>query len=114
VANVTVLDRRCWGFADVAASVDAVVAKTGYGIVAACIANGLPLIYLRRDGFAEHPYLAEGLESRGLGFEIAISEFERGNWAPHLAAAANCPNRGKRSAADGAARIVDTLAAFMT
>ena len=44
------LSRREWAYADVAASVDAVISKPGYGTVTECIANSVPFIYVPRVG----------------------------------------------------------------
>jgi len=83
-ANVYPLHASEWRYADVAASVDTVLAKTGYGTVTGCIAAGVPLIYPPRDGFAEHAVLADGLTRWGGGVPIATQDFLAGNWANAL------------------------------
>ena len=67
VANVRAFDARFWRYADVAASVDAVVSKAGYGTLTECIANSVPLVYLPRYGFREHEALVVGMNQWGGG-----------------------------------------------
>jgi hypothetical protein len=85
--NVCVFDPTVWRYADVAASVDAVVSKAGYGTLTECIANSVPLIYLPRYGFAEHDALVLGMNRWGGGIEISEADFFAGNWDCALSAA---------------------------
>ncbi len=87
VANVRVFAPSTLAYADVAASVDAVVSKAGYGTVTECIANSVPLVYLPRVGFAEHAALAAGMTRWGGGIEISEAKFHAGDWAEALHAA---------------------------
>ena len=87
VANVRAFDARRWRYADVAASVDAVVSKAGYGTLTECIANGIPLIYLPRYGFCEHEALVVGMNAWGGGIEISESAFLAGEWEAALRSA---------------------------
>ena len=87
VANVRVFDARRWRYADVAASVDAVVSKAGYGTLTECIANSVPLIYLPRSGFREHEALVVGMNAWGGGLEISESAFLAGEWRTALQSA---------------------------
>lgn len=56
------IDHGSMRFADVLASVDAVVSKPGYGIVSECIANGKPLLHSARRDFREYPILVAAIE----------------------------------------------------
>jgi len=85
--NVRVFDPSRWRYANVAASVDAVVSKAGYGTLTECIANSVPLIYLPRHGFAEHNTLVLGMNNWGGGTEISEGNFFAGNWDSALKAA---------------------------
>ena len=87
IANARVFDPSVLRYADVAASVDAVVSKAGYGTVTECIANSVPLIYLPRHGFAEHEALVLGMRQWGGGVEISEAAFHAGDWQVALRAA---------------------------
>ena len=84
VANVRAFDARRWRYADVAASVDAVISKAGYGTLTECIANSVPLIYLPRYGFREHEALVVGMNRWGGGVEISEAAFFAGEWGTAL------------------------------
>ncbi len=85
VANARAFDPSVLRYADVAASVDAVVSKAGYGTLTECIANSVPLIYLPRHGFVEHETLVLGMNEWGGGIEISERAFYAGNWGEALA-----------------------------
>lgn len=86
-SNVVTLPRGEWPSADVAASVDVVVSKPGYGTISECVANGISLVYIPRENFAEYPALDEGLTRWGGGVKIVPADFARGHWADALAQA---------------------------
>ncbi len=86
-ANVRAFDARRWRYADVAASVDAVVSKAGYGTLTECIANSVPLVYLPRYGFREHEALVVGMNRWGAGIEISEAAFFVGEWGTALQSA---------------------------
>jgi hypothetical protein len=85
--NVIPLDTLGWSYSDVAASVDAVVAKTGYGTVSQCIADGVPLVYIPREDFVEHPALVAGMEPWGGAVALSLEDFAAGRWRDALAEA---------------------------
>ena len=87
IANVRAFDARRWGYAEVAASVDAVVSKAGYGTLTECIANSVPLVYLPRHGFREHEALVLGMNEWGGGVEISEAAFFAGEWEAALSSA---------------------------
>ncbi len=73
-------------FPDLLASVDAVLTKPGYGIVAEAACNGTPLLYLRRNDWPEQDCLIDWLEQHGRCREIAADRLRRGDIAPDLEA----------------------------
>jgi len=102
-SNVRTFDALRWRYRDVAASVDTVISKAGYGTVTECIANSVPLIYLPRHGFVEHEALVLGMKEWGGGVEISERDFFAGNWgaALHSAQAARLnPNSFATNGAD--------------
>jgi hypothetical protein len=84
VANTRAFDPAALRYADVAASVDAVVSKAGYGTLTECIADGVPLVYLPRHGFAEHDALVLGMTRWAGGVEISEASFFAGDWGGAL------------------------------
>lgn len=109
VSNVVTLDRAAWPYADTMASMDAVLAKTGYGTVTECIANGVPMIYPPRKGFIEHTALAAGLTRWGGGVPITEADFKAGRWEESLAAALAARPDRSAFATDGADVIAGKL-----
>lgn len=71
-------------FPDLLASVDAVLTKPGYGIVAEAACNATPLLYLRRDDWPEQDCLIDWLQRHGRCREIAADRLGRGDIAPDL------------------------------
>ena len=89
VPNVAVIDQTLWRWADIAASVDAVVAKPGYGTLTECIANSVPLVYVPRPAghFAEQDALLAGMARWGGGAELTPAQFASGDWSDALSVA---------------------------
>ena len=61
VRNIHAVDRERFPFRDILASVDAVISKPGYGIVADCIANKKPLLFAERSDFREYAILEDAI-----------------------------------------------------
>ena len=83
-SNVVTLPRDAWPPGDVAASVDAVVSKPGYGTISECVANSVPFVYVPRQDFAEYQALHHGLTRWGGAVLISTTDFERGHWGSSL------------------------------
>ena len=109
IANARVFDPIVLRYADIAASVDAVVSKAGYGTVTECIANSVPLIYLPRSGFAEHDALVSGMNQWGGGIEISEAAFHAGDWEAALKAALRVQPDPNAFPTNGAKVIADKL-----
>lgn len=112
VSNVVTLDRAAWPYADTLASMDAVLAKTGYGTVTECIANSVPLIYPPRKGFIEHEALTAGMTRWGGGAPITEADFLAGRWGESLGAALAARPDPNAFATDGADVIAQKLMEF--
>ena len=112
ITNARVFDPRVLHYADVAASVGAVVSKAGYGTVTECIANSVPLVYLPRFGFAEHDALVLGLNQWGGGIEISEASFHAGDWQAALESALNAAPNPNAFATNGAEVIAQKLTAL--
>ncbi|MCX7718576.1 MAG: hypothetical protein N2111_09290 [Candidatus Sumerlaeaceae bacterium] len=96
-----------WLFADAVASVDAVVAKPGYGTMAACMACGTPVVYYPRAEFAEYAVLRRGLEDWGGAVQMTRRDLMAGRWGAALDEAFLLhPPRVDASGARKAARLI--------
>lgn len=59
---------------------DVVLGKVGFGTVGECICSKTPLVYVKRENFAEEEHLIRLLESHQSGFEISKESFISGDW----------------------------------
>jgi UDP:flavonoid glycosyltransferase YjiC (YdhE family) len=112
-SNVVTLSKSDWLFADVAASVDVVVSKPGYGTISECVANSVPFVYIPRENFAEYPALAAGLDRWGGGVRISTDDFAHGNWEPSLTRALNSKPDSTLYAVVGAEVAAGILTGYM-
>ena len=109
VTNVRTFDPSRWRYADIAASVDAVVSKAGYGTVTECIANSVSLIYLPRYGFVEHAGLVLGMKPWGGGIEIPEADFFAGDWGESLSLASDATLNPRAYETNGADVIAQKI-----
>ncbi len=63
---------------------DLVVSKVGYSTVSEAVRGNVPLLLLRRKGFAEDKWIIEAVEEGGFGREITGSELKRGKWVENI------------------------------
>jgi len=73
--NYTLIDSSHFGYENVVASVNCVISKIGYGTFAECVLNGVPLIYIPRTHFSEHPRLEQAVHEWGHGYRIEPERF---------------------------------------
>jgi UDP:flavonoid glycosyltransferase YjiC (YdhE family) len=83
-ANVLVLDRQSDDYVSLLAACDAIITKPGYGIVADCLANRVPVLYTERGPFREYPVLADALERFGNARYITNADLFEGHVGPYL------------------------------
>lgn len=91
VANWSVVGRDWFPHADLIASVDAAVAKPGYGIVGECLHAGTPLLYVPRPNFAEYAAMDATLSAWEGGFFLDTDAFLHVEWGEALS---RIPARG--------------------
>jgi hypothetical protein len=75
-AHWHVVDPTQWSPADLAASVDVMVAKAGYGTVTDAMVHRTPIVFPPRFGFVEHKVLADALRRWGGGLAVGTSDFK--------------------------------------
>jgi hypothetical protein len=85
VANWSVVPRDLMGHPDMVASVDLVVSKPGYGIVAECLSLGTPFLYCPRPGFAEYAAMDAVLSAWPGGLPVSQEAFLSLEWGDLLA-----------------------------
>ncbi len=73
-------------FPDLLCSCDALVTKPGYGIFAEAACNGTPVLYIRRPGWPEEPFLVRWLQERACCLEISRAQLDSGNIGDSLEA----------------------------
>jgi hypothetical protein len=79
VRNIHAVDRERMPFRDILASVDAVISKPGYGILADCIVNRKPLIFAERSDFSEYAILEDGIRRYLRNVHIPAAMLYSGN-----------------------------------
>lgn len=82
--NVLALTRQPAEYVSLLAACDAVVSKPGYGIVADCLANRVPMLYTDRGPFREYDVLVEALHQLGRARYAPRQDILDGNLAGHL------------------------------
>src|SRR4029078_9407814 len=83
-ANVRVVPVAPENYNDFIAASDAVVSKPGYGMVAICLALGVPLLCTDRGEFPEDEVLLRAIQQLGRGTPIPPAELLTGNLRPYL------------------------------
>jgi UDP:flavonoid glycosyltransferase YjiC (YdhE family) len=76
--NLVILPPHSLGYQDLLAACDAVMMKPGYGTVADCVANRVPMIYTPRGGFAEEALLVAEMEKVGPAVCLAQEDLNAG------------------------------------
>ena len=89
--NIHAVDRERLPFRDILASVDAVVSKPGYGIVADCIVNRKPLLFAERTDFREYAILENAIRRYLRNAHIPAAMLYGGDLMPGLEMLQNAP-----------------------
>jgi hypothetical protein len=83
--NVRAFDNTRINFADMLASVDAVITKPGYGVFVEAACNGIPVLYARRDDWPETPYLSAWLATHARACAISRNGLMKGEFIGEMA-----------------------------
>jgi hypothetical protein len=109
--NVVTYDRDAVPYEDILAACDLVVMKPGYGTVADCLANHLPMVYTTRSHFAEEEILVPTMHELGRAAFVSRSDLYEGNLGGAISRAFGSAHAWAAMPADGAraaaARILD-------
>ena len=84
--NLRVLNEAPADYVSLLAACDAVVTKPGYGMVADCLANRVPMLFTDRGPFREYDVLAAALPRLGRACYIPRDALIRGELGPFLEA----------------------------
>lgn len=111
--DMTPLDRPGMPYIDVVTSCDALITKPGYGGFAEAACNGIPVLYVEREGWPESPYLVTwlGQHARCLALDRAalttgaVVARLRQLWA--MPARPAVPPRGIAEAAERLAAVIN-------
>lgn len=91
IPNIHAVERAEFPFSDIVATVDAVLSKPGFGILADCAANDKPLVYADRQDFAEYPVLERAIKLHLRHVHIPALALYDGKLLPSLDALASAP-----------------------
>ena len=83
-SNIHAVPGEMMPFADIVASVDAVLSKPGFGILSECIVNRKPLIYSDRSDFAEYSILEPSIKKYLKNIHIPVNTLYSGDLKPSL------------------------------
>jgi L-arabinokinase len=111
--NIHPIKREQVPFADVAASVDGVLSKPGYGIVSDCVVNQKPLLYAERTDFAEYEVLVEAIRKYLKHSHIPAERLYRGEIGPALDLLWDCPDPPLSLQGGGAEIAAHRIEAFL-
>lgn len=78
-------------FGEMMRQVDVVMTKPGYATIAAGVHYGIPLVYVRRNNFADEQRLVNYVHHHGRALELTREDFETGVWEKILQAVFTLP-----------------------
>ncbi len=91
--RVTAIESLGWPFADLMASVDAVLGKPGYGTFTEAACHGTPMLWVARDGWPEQEPLVRWLQAHGRALQLDEELLRRGDLDAALTALWSLPPR---------------------
>ena len=98
-------------FANILASVDAVITKPGYGVFVEAACQGIPILYLQRDDWPETPYLSTWLGTHARSCALSRARLMRGEFIDEMVRLwhAPVPDAPLVTGVDKAAALLQTL-----
>jgi hypothetical protein len=109
--DVGVFDNTEFDFADMLASVDAVISKPGYGTFVEAACNGIPILYVQREDWPEAQHLSAWLATHGRANAISRRRLMRGEFIDELASLwrRQAPVPPLASGAEEAVEVLETV-----
>jgi UDP:flavonoid glycosyltransferase YjiC (YdhE family) len=107
--NLIVCPEELIPYHDLLASCDVVLMKPGYGTVADCLVNRVPMVYATRPGFAEEAILVEAMQDLGRAAFVAPEDLYQGRVGDAIAQALSMKRVWAIVPEDGAATIARRL-----
>jgi hypothetical protein len=114
LSNVIALNESPRDYVSLLAACDVVVTKPGYGIVADCLANRVPVLYTDRGPFREYDVLAEGLNGLGRARYVPRVDLIRLDLREHLQAILQSTTRWTTQPMNGAEVVAERVVARAT
>jgi hypothetical protein len=96
LSNFRLFNKSDFLYQDMLASADCMITKIGYGVYSECLINGLPLLYLPRENFAEYPFLHQAIVEWGFGYCIPQENFYNLQWGNVLEMVKTTPKPEQR------------------
>ncbi|MFP4242983.1 MAG: hypothetical protein ACLFTW_13515 [Chitinispirillaceae bacterium] len=79
-SNYHLVSKDRFRYQDLSASADCIISKMGYGVFSESLLNGIPLVYLPREHFAEFPVLDREARKLGTGVPLGTEQFLDLRW----------------------------------
>lgn len=99
--NVLVCTEETVPYHDLLAACDVIVMKPGYGTVADCLANRVPMVYSTRPGFEEEGLLVRAMHEDGRAAYLPTEDLYEGRIGSAIEAALSCANPWRTIRDDG-------------
>ena len=110
--NIPAITQQGIRYEDIVASVDVVLSKPGYGIIAECAANDTALLYTSRGAFAEYHVLVDAMPKLVRCAYIEHDQLFAGAWSSTLQKLLDQPTAAPPRT-DGAAVVARRLASYL-
>ena len=110
--NIPAITQQGIRYEDIVASVDVVLSKPGYGIIAECAANDTALLYTSRGAFAEYHVLVDAMPKFVRCAYIEHDKLFAGAWSSTLQKLLDQPTAAPPRT-DGAAVVARRLASYL-
>ena len=99
-------------YLDLIASSDLVITKPGYGMFVEAAAAGVPVLYVRRDGWPDVPSLIDWLHSVAHASQVELEQLQQGSFRDTMAELL-AVGRYNPVPLNGAAHAADVLASYL-
>lgn len=100
-------------FAQLLGTADIILSKPGYGTVIEAVAQGKPLVYVRRYNFADEGPVVDFAHQYGRAYELSKQDFFGGAWREALDAVQTLPFPNKGLPASGIGAAADIIASYL-